>query len=389
MDWLDICIILVALISIRRGFQVGFLRQLASTVGFVGGLFAGSFIANMLSPHIGSANFNVFISFGLPVLCAFICMTLAEIIAFHAKRRVESQTIHSIDGVFGSGMALITLCIGLWLASTLLLLGPSSGLQRQLQHSAIITGLNKHLPSANQLITSLNKLIDPNTAPQVFAGQEPSPDATYPAPNLGQFGTALANSRQSIVKVEGLGCGGIVNGSGFVYAKNRVATNAHVIAGVQNPKVTDSNGTHGTRVVWFDRDNDLAVLEADNLAGQPLRTQKDVQAPGTAILLAGFPGGGDFTTQTGVVLDNFNALGRDIYGQGRTMRHVYALQSQIVKGNSGGPVLNTNGYVIGIVFATSTTYNNVGYALTMSQVADSLRTAATSSVSKDTGTCSE
>jgi S1-C subfamily serine protease len=238
-------------------------------------------------------------------------------------------------------------------------------------------------------LSSLNKLIDPNGFPQVFNGLEPSPHSTAPMPSLGSFDGVVKAAAASVVKVEGTGCGGIVEGSGFVASNNRVATNAHVVAGVANPKVIDDNGIHNTRVIWFDPDLDLAVLQVGNLAGKPLQLNSAEQASNTTGVVLGYPGGGSFTAQPAAIIDHFTAYGRNIYDQGSTVRDIYSLHAKIIPGNSGGPVLGADGQVLGIVFATSTTYNNVGYALTGHQVAGELATAEKSTTVRSTGSCSE
>jgi S1-C subfamily serine protease len=59
----------------------------------------------------------------------------------------------------------------------------------------------------------------------------------------------LTRVQPSVVKLEGLGCGGIVDGSGFVYAHELVVTNAHVVAGVKSPKIRTSDDVYNTSVV--------------------------------------------------------------------------------------------------------------------------------------------
>jgi S1-C subfamily serine protease len=67
----------------------------------------------------------------------------------------------------------------------------------------------------------------------------------------------------------------------------------------------------------------------------------------------------------------FQATGLDIYGHSQTVRTVYQLAARVEPGNSGGPLAEPNGTVIGVVFARSTTDANVGYALaTPKELAD-------------------
>jgi S1-C subfamily serine protease len=127
----------------------------------------------------------------------------------------------------------------------------------------------------------------------------------------------------------------------------------------------------------------------NGLSGAPLKIDSAEQPTNTPGVVLGFPGGGSFNAQPAAVIEHFTALGRNIYGQGNTARDVYSLKAHIIPGNSGGPLLNNQGDVLGIVFATSTTYNNVGYALTGHQVAGEIATAEQSNTTYSTGACSE
>ena len=62
--------------------------------------------------------------------------------------------------------------------------------------------------------------------------------------------------------------------------------------------------------------------------------------------------------------EEITAIGKDIYNNGSVTRGVYALDANVLPGNSGGPLLGPGGQVIGVVFSRSTVYPNVGYALT-------------------------
>jgi S1-C subfamily serine protease len=80
----------------------------------------------------------------------------------------------------------------------------------------------------------------------------------------------------------------------------------------------------------------------------------------------------------------FLAEGRDIYGQGLTVRDVYEIQSVVRPGNSGGPLVEPGGQVIGVVFSRSTTNGDIGYALTSPGVLS--RVLRADSISKPVGT---
>jgi S1-C subfamily serine protease len=232
-------------------------------------------------------------------------------------------------------------------------------------------------------------MIDPNGFPQVFSGLEPNPNVNTSLPNPGAIQAATIKDRASVVKIEGRGCGGIVEGSGFIAGKGVVITNAHVVAGVTYPYIIDDNGSHRANVIWFDSNLDLAVLTAINLPEKPLNISIVYIAPGTQGAVLGYPGGGDFSAGPAVVVEEFNAIGHNIYNQGSTQRDIYDIRTNIMPGNSGGPLVDESGSVIGVVFAESTTYNHVGYALATKAVVNELHQAEASNSTVSTGTCAD
>ena len=168
-----------------------------------------------------------------------------------------------------------------------------------------------------------------------------------------------------------------------------VATNAHVVAGIKKPYIQDANGTHTASVIWFNPNLDFAVLRASNLAGPVLPIKTAVATPGTAAAVLGYPGGGGFSAKPAAVSDSFVARGRNIYGRGVTNREIYELRADIIPGNSGGPVIAGDGSVIGVVFAQSTAYDHVGYALTAQQINNDLQQALRRNALVGTGSCAE
>lgn len=390
MNSIDLLIILFLVGSLMRGWRIGLLRQAGSTLGFLVGLFLGSWVGNAIIAHENGSLNKSLTSLLVILLCSFSLMTIGEIIGVRLKHKLRSyQSFSKFDDGLGSLMGAATMLLAVWLAGAILVLGPVNGLQQTLKSSRILSTLNTHLPPATQILGSLNKLINPNGFPEVFSGLEPSPSHTT-IPDLGTLTPVVQRAEPSVVKVEGTGCGGIVEGSGFVVAPNEIATDAHVVAGVSSPKVIDDNGIHDAQVMWFDPDVDLAVLKVDGkLAGKPLRVNDAEQASNTPGVVLGYPGGGDFDAQAAAIIDHFTAYGRNIYGQGHTVRDIYSVKAKIIPGNSGGPLIGKNGDVLGIVFATSTTYNDVGYALTGHQVAGELAQAEQSTTVRGTGQCSD
>ncbi len=388
MNWLDLFIVLFLVAALIRGTEVGFVRQFFSTLGFFAGLFLGAWINNLLAHVVNTPNSRALLTLFLVLGFALSLMVIGEYVGLLIKFKLhEAKRFNRLDKVFGAVLAFVTLCAAVWLSAALFRNIPDSGWKYQLRTSRIVTLLDNNLPSAPGVLTTLGHLIDPNTFPQVFTGLEPRIQTDAPLPDMGVLNAAVQEVRPSVVKIEGESCGDIVEGSGFVAGDDAIVTNAHVVAGVKAPFILDQNGRHGAKTVLFDPELDIAILRAHNLSGGPLRLDGETVANNTPTAALGYPSGAGFTAEPGVVLDTFKAEGRNIYNHGSTLRDVYSVKTQIHQGNSGGPLINKDGEVIGVIFAKSINYKDVGYALTMQQVIRQINNARGQNQTVDTGTC--
>ncbi len=389
MDWLDLFIILFLIAAVVRGTEVGFVRQFCSTAGFLIGLFLGAWINGLVAHTVTSSSYRALLALFVVLGFALMFMVFGEYIGMVAKFRLrDAKVTNKLDKFFGSILAVVTLLAAIWLGAAIFRNIPDSGWQRQIHNSRIVTLLDNHLPSAPGILTRLGHLIDPNGAPQVFVGLEPALRTDTPLPDMGALNPAVQRVRPSVVKVEGEGCDSIVEGSGFVAGDSVVVTNAHVVAGVKQPFVLDQTGRHGAKVVLFDPDLDIAILRA-HVSGPPLLVKNDPAPNGTATAMLGYPSGAGFTARPGVILEKFTARGRNIYNQGQTLREVYSVKATIYHGNSGGPMIDKNGTVIGVIFANSVNYSEVGYALTMQQVIPKINQAVGLNERVSTRGCTE
>lgn len=389
MDWLDIVIVVVLAAAIIRGVDLGFIRQSFSAVGFFGGLFFGAWLEGRLLHLTQTTNSRALVSVIIIFGCGMLFLIVAEVIANAIKSHIKIGLLERADRWLGAGIAGLTLLGVVWLSASVLSNTPFPAIQQQIRNSAIISRLNSAMPPAPQVIAKLGHLITPNGFPQVFSGTEPTPLRDVPVPDMGDMTPAVAKAKKSTVKVEGRGCGGIVVGSGFVAGDGLVVTNAHVVAGVPSPKVVDTDGVHNTTVVWFNPDMDFAVLRTSKLAGEPLELINKTVNDGAQGVVLGYPGGGDFKADPIGIIDAFTAQGKNIYNQDGAIREIYSMNADIISGNSGGPVINKNGAVIGIVFAHSVSYQHVGYALTMPQAITELNQASQLHSEVSTGSCAE
>lgn len=395
---IDLLIVILLVGAVLRGHEIGLVRQVFSAGGFITGLFLAAWLVpRLFEADTGATDIitQALVALSMTLLVAMACLSLGEYIGVKLKRRVMAVLrLNKVDSLVGSVAGGLVLVGCIWLLTPSLANLPSADLKKALQESRIVSLTNAALPSAPDFIASLDKVINPNSFPDVFAGLDRRPlDDGTPLPDLGSLRAAVEAARTSVVKLEGRGCGGIVEGSGYV-ARNQagrgyIVTNAHVIAGVQRPTVLDTNGRHVATPIWFDPQLDMAVLRVDDLAGQALASGPERVVAGTPGAVLGYPGGGSFRAGAATVLDQFTAIGRDIYDGGRTKRNIYELKADIIPGSSGGPLINAEGQVIGLIFAESTTYEQIGYALSMAQVNAGLAQALQRDQPVSTGACAE
>jgi S1-C subfamily serine protease len=179
---------------------------------------------------------------------------------------------------------------------------------------------------------------------------------TPPARNL-TAGEVYDRTAPGVVQITSTGSGPVSSaqsalGSGFVVDKaGHIVTNFHVVDGADQIRVSFSNrDTVVARLVGTDASTDLAVLEvdasADALRPLPLANSDKVRV-GDPVVAIGNPFGLDRTATAGIV----SALQRGITSPGPvnyTIDHVIQTDAPINRGNSGGPLLNMRGQVIGV-----------------------------------------
>lgn len=390
MNLVDVAAIILVALTAWRGFYIGFLSQVGSTIGFIGGMWLGLSLANLGATGGGNPNDKMLAGTLLLLALIFIGTIAGQAGGIWLKGKIHLKKMaNHVDNWLGVGMALATALLGLWFATAFVSLLSEDGGGRAIRNSFVFNVIDRHLPPASRLLSSINHLVDPNSAPQVFSGREPAPEAIEILPNADDYETVINQVAPSIVRIQGLGCGGLVNGTGWVLSKDRVVTNAHVVAGVKNPKVYDEQGTHDTKLIYFDPYFDLAVLKVPTLDKPPLQVNNEVVKPKSIGLVIGYPGGGTEKAQAVAALEHITAIGRDIYDENKTERQVYVLQATIGHGNSGGPLLDEQGRVTGVVFGASTQYNNIGYALSLPQLTKALEQAKSAQTLLSSGACSK
>ncbi|MBD9537775.1 DegQ family serine endoprotease [Stenotrophomonas sp. MH1] len=156
----------------------------------------------------------------------------------------------------------------------------------------------------------------------------------------------------------GMGSGFIISNDGYVL------TNHHVIDGAESVKVKLSDRREFTaKVVGSDAQYDVALLKIEGRNLPTVRVgDSNTLKPGQWVVAIGSPFGLDHSVTAGIV----SALGRSTGGQ--EQRYVPFIQTDVAinQGNSGGPLLNTRGEVVGInsqIFSASGGYMGISFAI--------------------------
>ena len=167
-----------------------------------------------------------------------------------------------------------------------------------------------------------------------------------PAPDQALLNSPVVASVQgSVVKISGIApsCSRQIDGSGFVYAPERVMTNAHVLAGVGDPVVLAEGEEYDATPVYVDEEIDVAVLAVPGLPQVPLAFAQQPAETGDDAIIMGYPGGGPFYVGPARVRDRGEISGPDFRNTQTVVRDVYALYGIVRAGNSGGPLFATDG----------------------------------------------
>ncbi len=392
LDWVLVgLVVMFAVIGWVQGFVVGLL----SLVGFVGGAALGlMFVPRLLSsldPGLGTAVLAIL----LVLLAAAVGQWLLSSIGSWARQRLGGEeSARRLDGLAGALLGAMGVLLVAWLVGSAVASATVPWLSAQARESTVLAAVNDVVPVDPEVVREpLREVVSSAGFPEVVAPWVPEMIFAVPDPDPGADSTEQVRAAlPSVVKVLGRAesCSATLEGSGVVVQPGRVLTNAHVVAGTDRVVIAPVDGEPVVAsVVYLDTATDVAVLAAPDLPSPVATLEPDLVSPGTDAVVAGFPGGGGLDTESARVRSTSNVIGLDIYGNDQVLREVVAFRGQVRPGNSGGPLLSTDGQVIGLVFAASLTDPDTGYALAQSQLAAALEVAAGPEVDPvaSTGAC--
>ena len=385
INFIDILIVIATIVGLANGYRRGFWLSFAQYVGLLVGVMLGAASARYVLDYLQINNATAR-PLGA-VLVLVIGGSLGSSIGFAVgepiRRQILRTGIHtSTDSVAGAALSAFAVLVMCWCLGLSFSRGPSPEIAQQIQRSALLRGLDTVAPRPPPFLASVQQVLSGVQFPPVFAGLEPTLPGALPVPASVDT-PGVNHAAQSVVKVSSLGCGGIVTGSGFPVGNGYVVTNAHVVSGTTSHTIQKPDGaTMRATVVFFDPERDVAVLYVPGFTGSGL-TFGPAQR-GTQGAVVGYPGGLGEKVVAAVVDGAVQAQGRDIYNQNLVTRQIFVLQANVHPGNSGGPLIDMQGRVLGMVFATSASDPNQAYALTDDEIAPDIRDAQANPSPKDT-----
>lgn len=389
MDLLDILLMLVILAYAASGYRRGLVAGCVSLAGFVGGAVVGVWLLPWVMHLVTRGTTAATVTAVCTVLVpAAIGHELTGRLALRLRRELDHGPLRVADGIGGAAANSLAVLIVAWVAASVLGASSSPLVTEAIRDSRLLGAVQSAMPDTTPTwFSRATSALTQAGFPQVFNPFENEP-ATVVAKPSGDSVTpsAMDAAKLSTVKIEGASGTQGREGSGFVYAARHVMTNAHVVAGIDHPtvRVGGVGPSYAARVVLFDPDRDVAVLYVPDLRAPVLRFDDSAQR-GDAAVVAGYPEDGDLTLRAATVANKIEATGQDIYNTGTVTRDIYSVRSTVLPGNSGGPLLTTDGEVYGVVFARSTSEQETGYVLTADEVAGDAHRAADATASVDTG----
>jgi S1-C subfamily serine protease len=392
LNWVDVLVVLLAVAAAVSGAYQGVTIALPSLIGVILGAVAGI----KLAPLVVHLFTNPAAKVAFAVATVVFLVALGEAIGVWAGRRIRQkinpQKLSGVDKTLGAVVRAAVVFVIAWLIATpLTAVSGLPGLTKAINGSTVLGSVNDVMPQAAQgFPTELRKLLDASGFPSIMDPFQKAPTSDIGPPDTALQMSAVVNQvHPSVVKIRGSAssCSRSLEGSGFVIAPQRVMTNAHVVAGTDEVAIETTEGRYPARVVYFNPEVDIAVLAVPRLQAKSLKLSTTEAGAGDSSIVLGYPLDGPYTTTPARIRARINLRGPDIYEANTVQRDVFTVRAAVKSGNSGGPMINPSGQVIGVVFGAAVEDPETGFTLTANQVRSEVEAAPAQSAQVSTGAC--
>lgn len=388
MNLLDWCLVLIVVAYALSGYWQGFITGAFATIG----LLLGGLIGIWLAPHLlGNANPSLWVSLAA-LFVVLVCASFGQAVLQYAGTRMRDkitwQPVRALDAIGGAVLSVVAVLIVTWMLGVAVSGSRIPGIGPLVRDSQVLTRVNEVMPAEAQgLLRQFDRVVGSSFFPRYLEPFAPERIVEVsPAPRSVLRDPEVQKAELSVFKIRGNNrCGEGIEGSGFLYSPHRLMTNAHVVAGVTDPKVRVGTRDLDATVVYYNSDIDVAVLDVD-INGPVVHFDHSGAAKDPAVIL-GYPNDGPFDAEPARIRAEQRLRSPDIYGRGTVTRDVFSLRGLVRPGNSGGPLVSRGGDVLGVIFAASVSDKQTGYALTADQVADAAARGLQASGRVSSGNC--
>ncbi|GGC75851.1 MarP family serine protease [Hoyosella rhizosphaerae] len=390
-QWIDLILLVGILLAAISGWRHG---ALASGLAFIG-VVVGAVFGIMIAPHVvvivDDPLGRLLIGIVLIVVLVVIGEVCGMVVGRTAKGLLRVPFLQFIDSLIGAIFQAIAILLAAYLLAIPAASSGRADIAAAVRGSNLLSQVDQVAPQwLKDIPKEFATLINTSGLPDVLGpfGRTPITAVEPPDGNIA-FSPVVTDVQRSVPRVRGTAqsCLKSLEGSGIIVAPSLVMTNAHVVAGTEGVTIETLDGVFDASVVVFDPAADIAILRAPGLPGPPLRFVDQLVPRGTEAVVVGYPGGGPYTANAVRVRDVLDLTGPDIYQATTVNREVYTVRGTIRQGNSGGPLLDADGNIIGVVFGAATDDPETGFVLTNREVAPHLNAAFSAVTPVGTGAC--
>lgn len=386
---LDVLFGLALVLALVQGMRRGLLANIGGLVGLALGAVAAWWLVPVVGRIVPWPEWRGWILLALVVVLVLGGAMSGRAAGAVLRRGADRVRLKWLDRTLGGAFGVAAVALALSLAGQTVIALGMPAVSPALSSSVVLRTIDALTPRpVSEALAQVRSVVIDDGLPRLGTLFDALPAAPV-APAVDLDDPALSSAAQSVARVSGTAyaCGVSPTGTGFVVADDRVVTNAHVVAGVRTPMVElPGRAAREGRVVYFDPVGDLAVIAVDALDQAPLSLGSP-RDPGDSAVVQGYPYGGPFTMVSASVRSVGTVSVPDIYDTSSAPREIYALDAVVRPGNSGGPLLDARGDVVGVVFARADDGSDIGYAMTTTPLRPVVAESSALTASVDTGAC--
>ena len=358
-------------VAVIAGWRGGFVGRLGAWIGFAAG---GLVTARWIQQGIDAVNLEgEHQRLAVAAIAVLLGAFVGHAIGWRGARGLRGlvpRPFRWIDSLVGVIVATGSVALFVWI-----LLPPLAATNgwpnQQAKNSRVVELVEKYSPVAPSVTGLLGQLL--NEWPNIpgFESASGPLDVGDPPVEISVAGEVLEVAAASIARVSAVACSQRQDGTAFVVAPNLLLTNAHVVAGSLDVEVAvSSKALQPATVTAFDPERDLALLRIETSLPS-LALQSPLAGQLAAVI--GHPAGGPLRTSPIRLVERVTANGRDLYDSMDTQRKIWFAAAKLQSGDSGAPVIDTNGDVLGIIFAVAPPatpeYERAAYVLDRAEIA--------------------